>query len=283
MEPIECVVSDEHVAILSGEKGLAFKNLTKEQFIPHIGAFFSVIKEHNIFDKTVVGVNLSKEYHNNILVYAEKFGTVEYLSFAFEYNSMKEVFDAIAATNETGEKLINNYKKKYLEHFNEISTISFNENMFNVHKLWGIVAIVLGFTKNANLTKAGEILENNATSFLGTKGPRIDYKLKSVDSKVYLDPLMTIRTAMSFRLAEVDSLTLSYGVVESFVEFISNQLDDIKVEMKSEGVAVTGSLLGNRHLFSKINTEVSINHDMYFNKELPVDGINIQYGGNELF
>ena len=127
------------------------------------------------------------------------------------------------------------------------------------------------------------MLENNATSFLGTKGPRIDYKLKSIDSKVYLDPLMTIRTAMSFRLAEVDQLTLSYGVVESFVEFISNQLDDIKAEMKSDSVAVTGSLLGNRHLFSKLNTEVSINHDMYFNKELPVDGINIQYGGNELF
>ncbi len=283
LEPIECVVSDEHVAILSGEKGLPFKNLGKEKLIPHIGAFFSVIKENNLFNKTVVGVNLSKEYHNNILVYAEKFGTVEYLSFAFEYNSMKEVFDAISTTDETGAKLISNYKAKYTEHFDEISTIIFNEDMFNIHKLWGIVAIVLKFTKNANLTKAGEILENNATSFLGTKGPRIDYKLKSVDSKVYLDPLMTIRTAMSFRLAEVDPLTLSYGVVESFVEFISNQLDDIKAEMKSDAVTVSGSLLGNRHLFSKLNTEVSINHDMYFNKELPVDGLNIQYGGNELF
>lgn len=283
LEPIECVVSDEHVAILSGEKGLPFKNLSNEKLIPQIGAFFSVIKEHNLFDKTIIGVNLSKEYHNDILVYAEKFGTVEYLSFAFEYNSMKEVLDAISATNETGEKLISNYKKKYAEHFDEISTIVFNEDMFNIHKLWGIVSIVLGFTKNGNLTTAGEILENNATSFLGTKGPRIDYKLKSIDSKVYLDPLMTIRTAMSFRLAEVDQLTLSYGVVESFVEFISNQLDDIKAEMKSDSVAVTGSLLGNRHLFSKLNTEVSINHDMYFNKELPVDGINILYGGNELF
>lgn len=283
LEPIECVVSDAHVAILSGEKGLPFKNLSKEKLIPHIGAFFSVIKEHDLAQNTVIGVNLSKEYHNDILVYAEKFGTVEYLSFAFEYNSMQEVFDAITASGEAGAKLISNYKTKYSEHFNEISTIAFDEDVFNVHKLWGIVSIVLGFTKNPNLTKAGEILENNATSFLGTKGPRIDYKLQSIDSKVYLDPLMTIRTAMSFRLAEVDQLTLSYGVVESFVEFISNQLDDIKAEMKSDCVAVTGSLLGNRHLFSKLNTEVSINHEMHFNKELPVDGLNIQYGGNELF
>ncbi len=283
LEAIECVVSDNCIAILSGEKGLPFKNLSNEKVIPHIGAFFSVIKEHKLMDNTVVGVNLSKEYHNNILVYAKKFGTVEYLSFAFKFNSMKEVFDAISQTNETGEKLISNYKKKYAEHFDEISTIVFDEDVFNVHKLWGIVSIVLGFTKSANLREAGEILEDKAASFLGTKGPRIDYKLKSVDSKVFLDPLMTIRTAMSFRLAEVDQLTLSYGVVESFVEFISNQLDDIKDQMKSDSVAVTGSLLGNRHLFSKLNTEVSINHDMYFNKELPVDGLNIQYGGNELF
>ena len=64
--------------------------------------------------------------------------------------------------------------------------------MYLMYISFGVsVSIVLGFTKNPDLKKAGEILENNATSFLGTKGPRIDYKLKSIDSKVYLDPLMT--------------------------------------------------------------------------------------------
>jgi hydrogenase maturation factor HypF (carbamoyltransferase family) len=71
-------------------------------------------------------------------------------------------------------------------------------------------------------------------------------------------------------------------VVESFVEFLSGQLDEIKQNMNNDVVVASGSLLGNKHLFSKLDKEVSINHELYFNKELPVDGINIRYGGNEL-
>lgn len=282
-EPIEIVVSDNHIAIVKGEKGLPYANLENKTLIPHIGAFFSVIKEHSLLDKTVVGVNISKEYHNDILVYSKKFGTIEYLSFAFNFSSIKDVLDSIVSTNETGKKLVENFKNKFPEHFEAISAIVFDEKDFNVYKLWGIVSIVLGYSKEKGLTESAKILEESASSFLGTKGPRIDYKLKSIEHKVYLDPLMTIRTAMSFKLAEVDQLTLSYGVIESFVEFISTQLDEIKEEMKSNAVVVTGSLLQNRHLFSKLSKEVSVNHNLYFNKELPVDGKNIQYGGNELF
>lgn len=282
-EPIEVVVSDNHIAIVKGEKGLPYNNLENKTLIPHIGAFFSVIKEHSLLDKTVVGVNISKEYHNDILVYSKKFGTIEYLSFAFNFSSIKDVLDSIVSTNETGKKLVENFKNKFPQHFETISAIVFDEKDFNVYKLWGIVSIILGYSKEKNLAASAKILEENASSFLGTKGPRIDYKLKSIENKVYLDPLMTIRTAMSFKLAQVDQLTLSFGVIESFVEFVSSQLDEIKEEMKSDAVVVTGSLLENRHLFSKLSKEVSVNHKLYFNKELPVDGKNILYGGNELF
>ena len=40
LEPIECVVSDAHVAILSGEKGLPFKNLSKENSFLILVHFF---------------------------------------------------------------------------------------------------------------------------------------------------------------------------------------------------------------------------------------------------
>jgi len=36
-------------------------------------------------------------------------------------------------------------------------------------------------------------------------------------------------------------------------------------------VVVTGSLLGNKHLFSKISREVSVNHNIYFHNQLPID------------
>jgi len=282
-EPIEIVVGDNHLAIISGQKGLPYENLEDSKaLIPYIGAFFSVVKEHKLQEKTVIGINISKDYHNNIVIFSKKFGMIEYLSFKFKFESIKDVFDAIVATNESGKKLVENFKNSNPEHFEEISSIVFQDEDFNIHKLWGIVAIIVGLTKEKKLSVAGKAIEENATLFLGTKGPRIDYKPKRIDSKVYLDPLMCIRTAMSFKLAKIDDLTLSYGVVESFVEFLSSVVDEVKEEMKSDAVVVTGSLLENRGLFSKLAKEISANHNLYFNKELPVDGRNILYGGNEL-
>ena len=207
---------------------------------------------------------------------------IEYLSFTFKFDSVEDVFSAIIASNESGKKLIENFKNSNPEHFEKISSIVFDEKDFNIYKLWGIIAIIVGLTKEKTLSEAGKVMEENSILFLGTKGPRIDYKPKRIDSKVYLDPLLCIRTAMSFKLAKIDDLTLSYGVIESFVEFLSTVVDDIKEEMKSDAVVVTGSLLQNRGLFSKLAKEVSVNHNLYFNKELPVDGRNILYGGNEL-
>ncbi|MCK9490646.1 MAG: hydrogenase [Sulfurimonas sp.] len=282
-EPIEIVVGDNHLAIVSGQKGLPYENLKEDRaLVPYIGAFFSVIKEHKLEEKTVAGINLSKDYHNNILIYSKKFGMIEYLSFKFNFDSIEDVFNKITASDESGKKLVENFKNSNPEHFNEIRGIVFEKQEFNVYKLWGIVAIVLGLTKEKKPFNAAKVIEENATLFLGTKGPRIDYKPKRIDSKVYLDPLMCIRTAMSFKLAKIDDLTLCFGVIESFVEFLSSVLDEIKDEMKSDAVVVTGSLLQNRGLFSKLAKEASANHKVYFNKELPIDGRNILYGGNEL-
>jgi hypothetical protein len=282
LEPIEVVVSENDIAIVDGEKGLPAFPVSAKSVNPYIGSFYSVIKEHKLKDENIAGINLSKKYSNNILVHGKKYGTVEYLSFNFNFDSMKDIFDQIAGTNETGEKIVQNYKKTYPDHFDKISEIVFDDREFNIYKLWGVIAIVLDFAKTDNPLDAAKILEESAMSFLGTKGPRIDYKLLNLNSKVHLDPLMTIRTAMSFKLAGVDQLTLCYGVIESFLEFITNELDEIKQNMDITAVTATGSLLGNKHLFSKMSREISVNHNIYFNNELPVDGRNMFYGGVSL-
>ena len=282
LEPIEVVVSENDIAIVSGEKGLPSFTMNNETVTPWVGSFYSVIKEHQLQDENIAGVNLSKEYKNNILVYGKKYGLVEYLSFHFEFDSMQDIFEQIVATNETGKKIVQNYKKTFPEHFDKIYDIVFEDKEFNIYKLWGVVAIVLDFAKTDDPLEAANVLEESALSFLGTKGPRIDYKLLNIEGKVHLDPLMTIRTAMSFKLAGIDQLTLCYGVMESFLEFIANELDEIKQSMDITAVTVTGSLLGNKHLFSKMSREIAVNHRIYFNNELPVDGRNMFYGGVSL-
>jgi len=281
-EPIEIVVSENATAIVAGDKGLPSFPINAKEVNPVIGSFYSVIKEHHLEDETVAGINLSKTYKNNMVAYGKKFGTLEYLSFEFEFFSIEEIFDKIVATNESGSKIVENYKKKFPEHCEKISKISFENKEFNLYRLWGIVAIVLDFAQTDEPLEAAKILETSAMTFLGDKGPRIDYKLLNSDSKVHLDPLMTIRTAMSFKLAGVDQLTLSYGVIESFLEFIANELDEMKQSMEISAVVVTGSLLANKHLFSKMSKEIAVNHKIYFNNELSVEGDGMFYGGVSL-
>ncbi len=282
IEPIEIVSSEKFIAIVKGEKSLPKFPVNAEKVNPAAGGFFSVIKEHNLKDKNIAGVYLSREDMNNILVYGEKFGLIEHLSINFKFESIKELFDQIEQSNESGKKIVDNYKKKNKELFEKFITIKFDDKNFNIYKLWGIVSIVLGYSQSSTPFEAAKALEDNAVEFMGEKGPRIDYKLHNIDGKVYLDPLMTVRTAMSFKLAGVDPLMLSFGVIESFVEFISNEIDELKQNMEITAVTASGSLLSNKQLFSKISKDLGINHNIYFNNQLPISGKNIFYGGNTI-
>ncbi len=282
LEPIEVVASENDITIISGDKGLPKFPINAEKVNPPEGSFYSVIKEHHLENEIVAGIHLSRNYKNNVLIYGKKFGTLEYLSFEFKFDSMQEIFENIHNTNETGVKILENFKKTFPEHYEKISTIVFEKKVFNLYTLWGIMSIILDFTKTQSIEEAARILEEGAMSFLGEKGPRIDYKLLNIKHKIYLDPLMTIRTAMSFKLAGVDQLTLSYGIIESFLEFIANEFDEVKQNMGVTAITVTGSLLGNRNIFSKMSKEIAINHNIYFNNELTVEGKGMFYGGNSL-
>ena len=278
IEPIEVVVSQDHIAIVKGGKGLPEFSKNTKKIIPAVGAFYSIIKEHKLTYNDMAGIYLSKKYQNSILIHGEKYGTKEYLSLNFKFESIADIFSQIQSTNETGEKIIENFNKKFPEHFDRITSIFFEDTSFNIYKLWGIISIILDFTSSNDVLEAAKIMEDNSISFLGSKGPRIDYKLIKIDDKTVLDPLMAIRSAMSFKLAGVDVLTLSYGVVESFAEFLSCELDDMKENMKIDAVAIAGSLLENKKLFSRLSIDCSKNHNIYFNNQLLVDQNNIFYG-----
>lgn len=267
LEPIEVVASSKHILIIGGDRGVKTSKI--EKINSRVDGFNAIKNEHNLSEKykNIAGLNLSKDY-SNIIIDGEKFGLIEYLSFDFKFNSIEDIFTQIDSSDEEGKRLISNYKAKFPEFYKKVSQIAFNGSRFSIYQLWGLVAIILDFTDNP--INGAKILENNAMSFLGDRGPRIDYKLKNIDGKVFLNPLMVIRTAMSFKLAGVDDLALSYGVIESFLEFITNEIDELKESMGVDAVAVYGSLLSNRRVFQKISDELSINSNIYFNNELPI-------------
>ena len=240
------------------------------------GAFYSIISQNTLFDKVVSGVYLSKEYNDKIMIYSKRFGLVDYLGFGFEYpKSVKELFNIIEKEDATSAKLVKNYRAK----FGYMSDLEFDfEGMGDIYKLWGVVSIVLGFYAGTNVKNAAKILCDSAYSFKGKKGPRIDYKLIREDDKPRLDSLKVIKTAMSFRLAGLDAPTLSFGVMESFAEFVSNIMDEINQDYEIEGVCMNGSLFSLGNLVDKFYTITAKNYTVFTNEEFSLDDINLPYG-----
>jgi len=266
LEPLRVVASPKHTLIVSGNRGLPQVAKVERDSNPAIDRLYTIMDAYRVLSRhqSIVGINLDREQSNNIIVYGEKFGVVEYLSFDFSFDSIDDIFTQIASTNESAKNLMTNYRNKFPEHYDSIKDISFADSSFNIYKLWGIMAIILDFTPERDLDRAADIVEQSAMVFQGERGPRIDYKLINRDGKAHFDPLMSIRTAMSFKLAGVDQLSLSYGMIESFIEFINQQQDELIQNMQTTATVVTGSLLDNRVIFSKMSRELSASSDVYF-------------------
>jgi hypothetical protein len=267
---LEVVASSKEVLIVDGVRGVAKVDMVSKERNPSLRALYSIMHEHRLKDryKNIASIYLSREYHNNILVYGERYGVVEYLSLNFQFNSISDIFRDMQSSTDSAKRLVDNYIAKFPEHYAKISSIEFDNRDFNIYKLWGLIAIILGFTTSQNPLDGAKEIDEASMSFLGDRGPRIDYKLIHNDNRATLDGLMVIKTAMSFHLAGVDRLGLAYGMVESFIEFLSNQLDEIRDSMSIEAVVISGSLLSNRRVFGDISKEFSLNNSIYFNNEI---------------
>ncbi len=240
------------------------------------GAFYSIITENKLFDKVIAGVYFSKANSDRVMINSPKFGLVDYIKFDYDFPStVSELFDKMALENKTSAKLISNFTTKFPDYYK--GELKFDK-IGDIYKLWGVIAIVLGMQKDGNVQKATKKLIDYSLSFKGKKGPRIDYKLKRYEKKPTLDTLKTIKTSMSFALAGIDSPTLSFGIMESFAEFVSNMIDDITKDYDINGVALNGSLFEAPNLINKFYTITKKNYEIYLNKEFTLDDMNLGYG-----
>jgi len=242
------------------------------------GAFNSILAECNLYNKTIIGAYFSKENSDKIMLNSPKFGLVDYISFDFKLpKDTNELFENIKQINETANKLVNNYLKAIPKSLNK--TFIYKDKISNIYKLWGIIAVLLGIQEDGNVEEGAQKILYFADSFAGRRGPRIDYKLKREDEKSKLNILKVIRTIMSFRLTQMDFLTLSFGILESFTEFISNLVDDIQSNYDViDGVCFNGSLFQTRKLTNNFYKITKKNYKMYMNQEFVLDDMNLGFG-----
>lgn len=270
----EVVAKRGYYKCISGlEKSVLFKDKKEGELKTSAvyAGFYGVISQWDLQEKTVMGFGLYKNEESKVLVSSPKFGIIEYVDFNFAFKNAEEVFASIRAMNETGEKLINNYLKNNENIFKKALNASFETKKKGVAYLWGVIGVILGFDNN--IDGAYEKLINYATSAMSKKGPRIDYK----SEKNVLNPLWAIRTAMSFRLAGVDDYLLSYGIIESFAEFLSNLYDGFDKETPLDGALMVGDLFTGE-LLNKTYTYISKNHKVYTPKALAISGAVEPYG-----
>ena len=273
-EPLKGVVTDtknNDFLLTSGERSL-IKPPQKEYDAdkkPYFG-YFGVLHQYNLTDKTTMGFPFYKKHNSKILINSPKFGLVEYVTFDFKYNDFSEIFAEIAL-DESGKKLIENFKNKESKLFSNSLNSDLKTDYKGIYYLWGLIGCVLGFGDNIEI--GAKKLLQFSNEALTKKGPRIDYKIENNN----LNPLWAIRTAISFKLAGVDDNLICYGVIESFAEFLNNLYEETNKDTELNGAILVGDLYEGEFL-NKTYTYISKNYPTFTPKAIPMSGWIEGYG-----
>lgn len=192
----------------------------------------------------------------------------------------KKMLEAIATMNESGARLIHNFKSAFPELYATIEQTVFHTHtdLSDIGKIWSLAAVFIGLYKGDDALEASETLEATAIEFNGKSGPRIDYKVLSTEKGYQLDLRLAIRSAISFKLAGLDDYLLSFGFIDSLADFIAQQAENADANIGIDGVTLSGTLFENRQLLMRTYNGLSVNYPIYRNERLSIDNANVALG-----
>ncbi|MDR2904956.1 MAG: hypothetical protein LBU73_03275 [Helicobacteraceae bacterium] len=201
---------------------------------PHFRIFAAAIEDQNKKQDRSLGFYFSDSNDDYVMFNSPETGAKELLKVWLPDN----IDDLLAAieSDETGAKLLENYKAKFPENFANFLAIKedaaklnirvLNNGAFrqNIAALWAIAAVFTGLSNSifdsAHTADSFHKILHNAAFSAAPKGQRIDYKLKSGENAI--DGVRFLRSVISFKLAGADNEILSLGIVESLAHFISD-------------------------------------------------------------
>ncbi len=249
-------------------------------FEPAHAAFQSVVLENALTEKSLCAIHLSCDTPSQFFSYSPKIGYTTMVEFRRHDKQPHAILGSIAELEESAQRLIANYEKQHPALCQSIQKIHFKnlDSAETFTELFGLAAAILGFYDGDDINEAAKVLGANAIEFGGKSGPRIDYKVIKRDGHYYLDTLTTLRSAMSFKLAGVDDVLLSFGFLDSLADFISEQTQHADANIGIAGVTLSGSLFENRQLLMRTLNSVTPNYPVYTNRLLSMDKENIVLG-----
>lgn len=236
---------------------------------PSKAHFMVLLQEHNAFDKTILNFYSSSKENDGISIYSKDVESfLDVVSYELP-NSVEEIFNEIAK-DETGARLVQNYKNKFPEIYEKAMACDLSElKDKNIYSLWKIVAVVLGFEEK--IIEKCTVLENGMACALD-KGPRIDYRFEDsvhVYNKTFLTHKL-FQSGLSFKLTGMDDNTLSLGYVESFAHYVAKIVDDVHMEIPLAAACLTGDIFSNDLISKLVHKSVTKNFKIYYNKEFVI-------------
>ena len=222
-------------------------------------SFMSVIAEHGKFGTKVVGAYFQEE--PSFLYYDGKKVIRVVPPHTF---SAVGLIDKMSTLREGSDRLMDNIKNK-LPHMYELLL----ELEQSDATLFEATAMILGLED-----KSYEGVMREALKFIGKGGLQIDTKVH--DNR--FNHVAFLSSIISYQIAGVDSVYLSYSIFESFGDYFSELLNEIKGKTKATDIVLCGSYFGGQSLFSRLQRNLKATPPL-LNVNYPIGKENCVVGG----
>ncbi len=222
-------------------------------------SFMSVIAEHEKFGTKVVGAYFQGE--PSLLYYDGKKVIRIVPPHIF---SPIGLIEKISTLREGSDRLVGNIKDKLPDMYDLLLELEHSNATF-----FEATALILGLEE-----KNYEGVMKEALKFIGKGGLQIDTKIH--DNR--FNHVAFLSSIISYKIAGVDSVYLSYSIFESFGDYFSELLNDIKGKTKATDIVLCGTYFAGQSLFSRLQRNLKTTN-ILMNVSYPIGKENCVVGG----
>ncbi len=250
---------DAHKAnVIEGTKDTYHTN--QAVYLKEEASFMSVIAENNLFEKKCVGAYFDEE--PSFLYYDAKnvLRVVPPKNF-----DAKNILENIKELRDGSDRLVINLEKTMPNIYEKLVSLQARDDV----KLFEAVAIILGLSDESMRGVTKESMK-----FIGKGGIQIDTHVK--DNR--FDHTAFLASIISYQLAGVSTAILAYSIFESFGDYFSELIGELKEKTKATEIILCGTHFANQSLFSRMQRNLKMTPP-YMNINYPIGKENEVVGG----
>lgn len=268
------------VRILESEN-IDVEHGNKDMFHDYEGAVLSVLAEHGKLESPTAGVYLSlKNKHSCFCAYRDKKRPHPVITFEPIPANFNTIFEEIAKIDENSPRLIENFKNKFPETYMRLLQFKLEgkNSCKTLEEMFSLFGMCMGFDQ-LPFDRIYPMMQVQARYFALEGSVKLDMYLDQGGSDYVFEWRKTLRSIMSFRMADLEKEVMAYAIFESFSDFINDNIHEICKKLDVKHAALCGDLFSNTLITKRVIKHSTHIYTPLFNRQLPIDGMNIAYGG----